>query len=327
MAEPGRPPAVLQHVINAGLLVSVVLLAGFTPVAAKAAMATLPPLSTGFFRFAIAGLLLLGTYRLLPKRTARDRQPIERRDYPRLLLAAFLCVPANQFFFLTGVKLANASHAGLFYALLPVLTFLITLATGSTRWSVRMGIAALLAFLGAASLFTDGLTAAYGATFLKGDVLLFFAVFSWAGYSIASIGLAKKYGAIRAAALVMTVGAALDCWAPLVDLYQLRLDDVTWFSIGGLVYITLGTSFLNYMLWFMALNRMEINRLSIVTNLAPVVAVVAAWWLLGEPLTRWLLVGAGLILAAITLANWPGVRTYLRERRAAAVARAVDRSA
>jgi drug/metabolite transporter (DMT)-like permease len=312
MAPNAERPAPQHVLIATALLITVVLLAGFTPVGARLAMSTLPPLTTGFVRFAIAGLLLLATAQLLPKRTPESRRPLERADYKRFLLAAFLCVPANQLCFLTGVKLANASHAGLFYALNPVLTFLITFAAGITAWSGRMALAALLAFVGAASLFTDGLTARDDAAFITGDVLLFFAVLTWAAYSIVSVPLARKYGPVRSAALVMTIGAALDIWAPFVDGQQLSLDDLTPQSVGGFLYITLGTSYLNYMLWFVALSRIEINRVSIATNFAPVVAVIAAWWLLDEPITRWLIVGAALILAAITLANWPALRRARR---------------
>lgn len=292
---------------NFALLVGVTLLAGLTPVAAKEAMSALPPLSTGFARFMTAGVLLLITERLLRRRPVR---PIARRDYWRFLLAAALCVPINQFAFLVGVKWANASHTGLFYALNPMLTYLFTLAFGLAHWSRRMAFATMLAFLGAATLSFDGLR--LGTRFLYGDILLFFAVASFAGYTVAMAPLAQRYGAVRTTALVMFVGGLLNIPAWFVDGAEFDLFAAPPQALLGFLYIALGTSYVNYALWVVALSRLDINRLAVAVNTAPLVAVVAAHFWLDEPLSRWLLLGGALLLCAIALANWDKLAATLR---------------
>ena len=159
--------------LNTALLVAVVIVAGLTPVAARDAMVEMPPLSTGFVRFSIAALLFYLTRLIRGERDARARTPIERRDRWRLLVAALLCVPINQYTFLGGVRLANASHAGLFYALTPVIVYILARLTGLSRRSRRMGTAAALAFIGAAVIGWDGLQIGDDSRFFFGDVLLF----------------------------------------------------------------------------------------------------------------------------------------------------------
>lgn len=320
LSESASPPTPSgQIVLNAALILAIILLAGLTAPAAKSALNDLPALSTGFVRFGLAGLLLLLTAfgSQLVKRTQEPR--LRQRDAWRWILAAVLCVPANQYFFLVGTQLANASHSGLFYALNPVLTFLITVAIGHTRWSLRMALASILAFIGTATLFFDGAVRSGAMTdpnanFLLGDLLLFGAVATFAAYSVTVLPLAKEYGASRAAGIVMTAGAIL--YAPVwwIDGSGFRLAAASSAAIIGFLFITIGTSYVNYALWFVALRRLEINRLSIAVNAAPIIAVVASWLLLGEHLTSYLGVSGLLLLLAIGLANWDRLRAILRNR-------------
>jgi drug/metabolite transporter (DMT)-like permease len=302
--SPRRAAALLPIL----LVSTVVLFAGLTPVAAKDALLGLPPLSLGFLRFAIAAVLLNLTLHLRRRTAGLRREPVDRADLPRLVLAAVLCVPANQLFFLVGVQWANASHAGLLYALSPVLTYIFTLILGHTAASWRMGLATALAFTGAAVVGLDGLRGSYGRQFLAGDFLLLLAVASWAGYSVTAVPLVRRYGALRSVTLVVTLGAVLYSPALLIDGHRLDFAGAPLRALGGFAFLAIVTSYMNYLLWFVALRRVDINRLSVAVNASPLVAVVAAAVHHGEPITRWLLAAGAIILLAIVMANWDRLR-------------------
>ena len=298
-----------------GLVSLIVCIAGLTPVAARDAMKEMPPFSTGLVRFAIAAGLLTSTWLAWRRAESKLARPIGRRDWPLFLLAAALCVPVNQACFLKGVKLANASHAGLFYGLNPVLVYLFTLALGRTRRSVRMGLAAVLAFLGAAAIAWTGLRTEHRLSFFAGDLLLLGAIASWAAYTVAAVPLAARYGALRSVSIVLVAGVVLYTPAYLVDGRELDFAALSWRALGGFAFITLLTGYVNYLLWMVAWARIDVNRLAVATNTAPIISVAAAYFWQHEPLTGGLLVGAALILAAITLANWPRVRALWGARR------------
>ncbi|MBI5866262.1 MAG: DMT family transporter [Planctomycetes bacterium] len=290
------------------ILATLVVIGGITPAAARIAMREMPIFTTGLLRFGVATLLLHLTAGLWVGNDPRRRVPIDRQDYLRLLICGLFCVPLNQAFFLGGVKLANAAHSGLFYALNPVLVYAITRACGLVRGSLRMALAAGLAFGGAAVIFLDGFHAAADGSFLLGDALLFLAVLTWAGYSVMIGPLGAKYGAVRTLTLIMTIGTLLYLPAALLDGSQLHISSLSWRAIAGFAFIAVLTSYLNYVLWFIALMRLNVNRLAVVMNAAPLFSVVAAYWLCGDPITPWLLAGAAVILIAITLANWDRLR-------------------
>src|SRR5437660_519298 len=94
------------------LLGFITLAAAFTPVFGKISVSEISPLSLGFIRFGSAALLFYITLLFRKQNLIFDK-----KDYPLLLLLAALCIPLNQFFFLTGIKMSYASHSGVLYSL------------------------------------------------------------------------------------------------------------------------------------------------------------------------------------------------------------------
>lgn len=309
-----REPAGMNRWLQLALMGLIVFLGGMTPVAARFALEEMPCFTTGFLRFGIAGVCLLITLQVLGPRDPRSARRIDRADLPRFALCALLCVPINQACFLSGVKLAGAAHAGLLYALNPVLVFIITLSLGLVTASARLAAAALLAFAGAAIIGVDSLMTSAGPS-LAGDGLIFLAVLSWSSYSVAVGPLGVKYGPLRALTIIILTGVLLYSPALLVDGARLNFAALTPSAWAGFLFISFGTSFLSYLLWLRVLMLLNVNRLSVAMSASPLVAVIGANRLCGEQITGWLAVGGLLVLFAITLANWHAVRDLIRSRK------------
>src|SRR5512134_910154 len=98
------------------LLLAFLILAGaFTPIFGKLTVAEISPISLGFLRFGTATVLFIITLKLR-KQPEVSRIKFDKADYPKLVLMGLLCIPMNQFFFLTGVKFSYASHSGIIYS-------------------------------------------------------------------------------------------------------------------------------------------------------------------------------------------------------------------
>jgi O-acetylserine/cysteine efflux transporter len=70
---------------------------------------------------------------------------------------------------------------------------------------------------------------------------------------------------------------------------------------GALLYTVVGSSIVAYGLWYRLLARYDINRIVPLTLLAPVLAVVMAALLLGEPVTLRLMLGGGLVIGGVAM--------------------------
>jgi drug/metabolite transporter (DMT)-like permease len=291
------------------LLGVVTLIAGLTPIGARMATAELPPLTIAFFRFATAGVLLAVTGKLLGLRCSF---PKER--WPLLFGLAALCVPINQIGFLVGVQRANATHAGIAYALVPVLVYWISFMMRRASLSARLVTASTLAFAGAAAvvLSTGRLAVVDGAAsyrILTGDLLLLSAAITWAMFGILSQPVVRQFGALPTLTMVFLIGAMLQL--PLVladyvwfDLSRLDLLAVTWHGLAGFAYITLITAYVNYLLWYLILARYDVTRTAIVTNASFLITVLVEAAFLGQVLSWWVAAGSVLLLAGIGLATY-----------------------
>lgn len=291
-----------------GLLAVVTLIAGITPIGARMATAELPPLTLGFVRFLTAGALLLLTARLLGLRFM-----FRRTDFRRLLWLAVLCVPINQIGFLVGVKLANASHAGIAYALVPVLVYWMSLLLGRAQLTARLVTSSLLAFAGAAiTVASTGQfqqsDAGPAADMLTGDLLLVAAAASWSAFVVYSQPMVQRCGAIQTLTIVFLLGAALH--APLVGIDECFCElrafdpaDVTWRGLFGFAFITLITAYTNYLLWYLVISRYDVTRSSIAVNASFLITVGAEAVMFHQPLSPWVAFGSAILFVGIALSR------------------------
>ncbi|MGO9471346.1 MAG: DMT family transporter, partial [Isosphaeraceae bacterium] len=100
-------------------LVLMVVLGSTTAAAARLAVRELPIALLPVVRFGVAGLCVLPMIR-----GRGSLRKLVREDWPWLVVAAAMCVPVNQGFFLTAARLGPTSHVGIFYATAPLVVLL-----------------------------------------------------------------------------------------------------------------------------------------------------------------------------------------------------------
>lgn len=84
-----------------------------------------------------------------------------------------------------------------------------------------------------------------------------------------------------------------------------RIGTMTPLVWSSMVFQVLVIGFASLMLWFWMLRHYLASRVSVFTFLTPVFGVALGVWLLDEPFTPGFAMGALLIVAGITLVNWP----------------------
>jgi drug/metabolite transporter (DMT)-like permease len=285
-------------------LAMMVLIGSSTAPAAKYAVRDLPAGFLPLVRFGLAGLCLLP---VVARREGNFGRLI-RQDFWRLALAAALCVPVNQTFFLNAVRLAPTSHVALIYASCPLFVLLLTLATGqeTLRLGRLIGVLASVAgvvLIGLESYLKGGVS---GQATLSGDLLLVFAVASWAGYLAVSKPLIARYGALSVLAGTFLLGTSLyvpvalftfPSWPPLLD-----ASASAW---CGLLYLTLVVTLVGLTFQNLAMRRFDASEVATIGNAAPVLTVFWGIWLFGEAVTPALIVGGLLTLGGILWATRP----------------------
>ena len=72
-----------------------------------------------------------------------------------------------------------------------------------------------------------------------------------------------------------------------------------------MVYQGVIVAFASYLVWFWLIQLYPVSLVSAFTFFSPVFGVGLGGWLLGEPLTAKLLLGAALVAGGMVLVNWP----------------------
>lgn len=279
------------------LLVFITLAACFTPIFAKVSVAEISPISLGFIRFGAAAIFFLITL-LIRKGNLR----FEKKEYPKLILLGLLCIPVNQFFFLTGIRHSYASHSGVIYSLNPVFAYLIAISLKNEKFYFSKLIAIILTIVGVFFVFYDGLTSTRAdSDVLGGDTLLLFAVLSFSLYLALGKGLIEKYGALKVSTFVFLTGSVLYIPLFLYDYHNLELSKLTIYGITGYLYLTVIVAYLAYFAWYYALKSISISKITTMSNLSPLLTVFFSVIFLGEKPSAFLIIGGIIAIIGVII--------------------------
>jgi drug/metabolite transporter (DMT)-like permease len=285
------------------VLLLMVLIWGINFPVAKAALVELPPLAFNALRFPFAAAVL---YLALRVRGGSGR-PLPQ-DRLRIFVLAVLGNVGYQQFFIFGLDNTRAGTASVLLAATPIITALFSAAAGHERVVARTWIGVVATFAGIILVVTAGGDHASGESSLLGDALMLSASFSWAFYTVGSRDLIARYGALQFTAWTLWIGTAGLC---LIGLPSVLRTDLTAVSPGawlGVVYAGALSIGVAYLIWYHGVRQLGNTRTAAYSNLVPLVALMAAWLQLGEVPATGQVVGAGVIIAGVTLAQARSVR-------------------
>ena len=280
---------------NIMLLVFITLAATFTPIFAKLSIAEISPLTFGFFRFGLAAILFFITLKL-----RKQNLKFEKKDYPRLILLSLLCIPLNQFFFLSGIKLSFASHSGIIYSLNPVYAYVIAVVLRYEKFYYRKLFAILLTVVGIFFIFYEGfLSSSISGEVLKGDILLLFAVLTFSMYLTIGKKTIDKYGALKTSTFVFLTGSVFYIPLFIYDLPNFTLEHLTYKGIIGFIYLSIVVAYLAYFVWYYALRSIAVSKLTTLSNISPLLTVLFSIIFLGEHISLYFIIGSAITLIGV----------------------------
>ena len=260
------------------------------------------PLMVAFIRLAVAAPLFMMTGLLHQGRDFLRLPPATGR----WVVALGVAQAGFQVGYLSSVEQIGAGLATLItLCLAPVLVALLgTLLLGEPL-SRRILTALAIAIAGTALLVISPQAMDIDTGLRTGVGFGLFAASVYAGFTLISRHLADHIQPMQSAALGFGVGAlamlpvlAAEGMAPLIGEAEL--------AVPILVYLALIPTTLGYICFFNGLRYTTATISSILVLLEPLGAAVLAWVLLGEALGQFGLLGAVMLILAVTLLTVPG---------------------
>ena len=296
--RPG-PPQVRIY----GLVCLMTLIWSLNYVVAKIALRSFPPVFFACLRMMIAGALMTTVYVVWIRR--RPAAAIEKWPWRELLIVAgvgVLGMVGNQIFFVVGIGRTSVAHASLVIASTPVLVLVLAWLRRQERLTRLKAAGMALAVAGVAVLNLSPGRSARGASLL-GDFLVFLCALSFAVYTVFTKERLRRYGSVP----INTLGYAVSTLLLLVPVWTLGRDfhfasvpAIAWWMLA---YMAALSSVLCYMIFSYALGHLPASRVSSFSYAQPLIASLAAWWLLGEPVTTAVALGGAMVLAGVWLTS------------------------
>lgn len=278
-----------------------VLIWGATFVATKVALQEVSPATVVWLRFAM-GILVLG----LTTGLRRELSLPQRSEWGYLALLGLIGIGFHQWLQANGLQTAQATTTAWIVATIPVFIALLGwLVLKETLSRIQLAGMVIAAF-GVLLILSKGSVSALfsGTTATIGDLLVAISAPNWAVYTILS-----RRGLSRIPAAKMIFYVMLAGWI-FVSIWTMgfgpglsevgRLSPRGWLAVSGLGILGSG---LAYVMYFDALRVLPASQLGAFLNIEPLTTMLLAAPILGEPITLFVILGGGLILAGIYLVN------------------------
>jgi drug/metabolite transporter (DMT)-like permease len=230
----------------------------------------------------------------------RPKARLVLHDIPRLLIVSLANVGLYHLSLNFAEKTVSASLAGLLISLGPVFTVLLSILMLKETLGRRLGLAVVLALVGAflVSFPTLGL----GSGSFVGPLAVVVAALASGIYTVFSKPLVSKYGPFAVATWASFMGTA----ALLPFLSSSLIGQTTSLSLDGwaaVLYLVVFSTVVGNLIVYTLIGRQQVSRLGVQLYLVPLVSVVGGVAVLGETLNVFILAGGALMLLAVALAT------------------------
>lgn len=261
----------------------------------KLAISQMPALPFTAIRFALASALLWVVLRLSEGPIAWSSAGLRR-----LVVLGVVGNTCYQLAFVLGLAHTTATNSSLILAMVPTVVAVFAGLLGLERITPRIGWGIGLGTLGVVLVIaTSGIE--FSVVTLHGDLLTVVAVLCWAGYTVGLRKLPAGVSPLRVTAVTTiagTPGLVLVGLPGLLRLEWRAVPATAWAAVG---YATVFSLVLAYLLWNRSVQAVGGTRTAIYMCVTPLIAVAAAWVVLGEHARPLQGVGAVLIIAGVLL--------------------------
>jgi drug/metabolite transporter (DMT)-like permease len=268
-------------------------------IAGKVVLRSASPLALAQFRVT-AGAVVFGA--LFFGWGGRRALRFGRAEWGWLALTAISGITLNQLFFIAGIGRTSAAHAGLIVALGPVMVLGLACLMRLEPLTLMKAIGTAVA-LGGVGILTAGKSSSSSGASLAGDAIMFVGTGVFAYYTILLKQIAARHDALTLNAIIFALGALFmlpfSAWAAVSVRWTALPARASW----CLAFMVLLGTVMAYLIYALALKELTAARVAAFAYLQPVIAIALGVWLLAERLTLSVVLGGGLILLGVCLAE------------------------
>jgi drug/metabolite transporter (DMT)-like permease len=294
VATPGRAGARPGDFSTDALLVLMAVLWAVNYSVAKYGTRTVPPLAYNAVRIVMAVVVLLAIGLLAHERPSR-------RDILALMAIGVLGNGLYQLCFIEGLARSRAGTVALMLAGSPAFVAIVGRIfrvehVGRRGWA---GIA--LQLVGIACVVFGSVARSSGDDTVLGSALIVTGSVFWAFFAILIKPYTERLSGINVGAYSLAGGALFVTAIGLPGMLATDWSALSGPVWGAIVYSGIGALVVGNLIWYHGVSRIGPTRVSMFSNLQPLIALSVAWIALGEVPTLWQGLGAGSIMTGLII--------------------------
>ncbi len=269
-------------------------------VIARAMRHDIGPVAMGFWRWSLALLLILP----FCLHELRQKWPVIKRDWWRLMVLGALGAVAFNTMVYVGLQFTEATHSTLLNSVVPIYIVVISWLFLGERVSLTQACGIAVSLVGVLVIVSRGDPAFFSTMHINvGDAWIVMAMLLWSIYTVL-----LRWRPAELSALAF-LGAMLVFSLPLLvpfyawELYQRGSFEVKPATVVALAYYATIPSVIAYVFWNRGVAAVGANRAGLIVHLLPVFTVLLSVAFLGERLLMFHYAGAACIFGGIALTN------------------------
>ena len=262
---------------------------------AKFGTRTVPPLAYNAIRILMAVVILL----IIGWMRSHDRP--SKRDITALAVIGVIGNGIYQLCFIEGLARSRAGTVALMLAGSPAFIAIVgrmfrVERVGSRGWA---GISLQLA--GIAFVVFGSVAHSSGDDTLLGSALIVAGSICWAFFAILIKPYTERLSGINVGAYSLAGGAVFVTVIGIPQIVATQWSTVPFTVWTAIIYSGIGALVVGNLIWYYGVSKIGPTRVSMFSNLQPLVALTVAWIALGEVPTIWQGLGAGSIMTGLII--------------------------
>lgn len=204
-------------------------------------------------------------------------EPIQRRDWPRILLCAALGMFINMLLFFKGLSLSTPINSSVIVTISPILVFVLSavLIREKITWIKASG--AVLGLLGALMLVIFTTSSTVDAPNIPlGNALIIVNATSYGLYLIVVRPLTTRYSSITLMKWFFLIAVIINFPIGIREFTEVKWVALPFSAIWRMGFVVLGTTVLTYLLNIYALKELSASTIGVFVYLQPLIAIAFA---------------------------------------------------
>lgn len=254
----------------------------------------------GFIILRVFGATLLfwivsGFWSYERMRKGEGKESIDKKDFPRIVAAAFFGVALNMLTFFKGLSYTSPISAAVIMVTTPIIVLILSAIIMKERMLKRRVFGIILGLVGTAFLILYGKSTENATDATLGNLLVFINAVSYGFYLITVKKLMDKYNAFTFVKWIYTFGLLMVIPFGWSEFQEIQWEILPTIIIWEILFVVVFTTFMTYLLNLVSMRELNPSTVAVFIYLQPLFATIYAMSL-GKDKLNWIKTGSAILI-------------------------------